>query len=115
MYFGVAFDGVQLGKNYTVNMYLLRCRDAPPDIAVQSGTVQPFLIIPGPRDPEGGFDPYTSLVMHLFHAYGPRSGDTPVPTLDMLSCIILCSLPVIDSILSCLGLQWLEAIVCYRL
>jgi hypothetical protein len=76
LYFGVAFDGVQLGKNYTVNMYVMRCRDAPPDIAVQSGTVVPLLIIPGPRDPEGGFDAYTSLVTHLFHAYGPRSGES---------------------------------------
>jgi hypothetical protein len=80
LYFGVAFDGLQLGKNYTVNMYVMRCRDAPPDIAVQSGTVVPLLIIPGPRDPEGGFDAYTSLVMHLFHAYGPRSGEFPTHT-----------------------------------
>jgi hypothetical protein len=79
LHFGVAFDGVQIGKNYTVNIYLLRCRDTPPDMAVKSANVVPLLIIPGPKDPPNGFLPYTSLVMHLFHAYGPRSGETPMP------------------------------------
>jgi hypothetical protein len=72
--FGVACDGVQLGSNYTVNMYLARCRDAPPDIAVRSSNVQLFCLIPGPKDPKNGFVQHTSLVLDLLVALGPHSG-----------------------------------------
>lgn len=70
----VAADGVQLGHNYTVNIYVLRCRDLPPRLASKAGSAVPLLIIPGPRDPKCGFAVFTSMVLSLFVALGPSSG-----------------------------------------
>lgn len=74
LFFDVAFDGLQMGKKYTVNMYILRCRDTPPDLAVNTSNIHLLMLIPGPKDPPQGFAAHTNLMLHLFHAYGPKSG-----------------------------------------
>lgn len=81
--YGVACDGVQLGKKYTVNMYLVRCRDAPSHVAVQTSNVHLLMLVPGPRDPPHGFAAHTNCILHLFHAYGPNSGRCPEATIAL--------------------------------
>ena len=72
--YDVACDGLALCKKYTVNMYLIRSRDAPPSMAVHSRNVHLLMVIPGPSNPPNGFSAYTNCILHLFHAYGPQSG-----------------------------------------
>jgi hypothetical protein len=73
----IACDGVQLGKNHTVNMYVLKCRDVPPWLAAKARTAYPLLIIPGPRDPACGFAVFTSIILCLFVSLGSFSGVYP--------------------------------------
>lgn len=74
--FEVASDGVQLGHNYTVNMYVLRCRVLPPRLASKAGRAVPLLIIPGPRDPKCGLSVFTCFVLSLIVPLGSSSGAT---------------------------------------
>jgi hypothetical protein len=74
MRIGIAADGVCLGSNYTVNMYLARCRDVPPHAAVKADLVKLLLLVPGPRDPTQGLVQHTSLILELLIALGPTSG-----------------------------------------
>lgn len=71
--FEVACDGVQLHKNYTVNMYVLRSRDARPNLAARTQNVRPLLIVPGPRDPKH-YEVFNALVLEVFVLLGKDSG-----------------------------------------
>lgn len=59
----MAFDGVQMGKKYTVNMFLLRCRDAPPHLAVNSSNIHLLMLVPGAKDPPQGFATHMNCIM----------------------------------------------------
>jgi hypothetical protein len=60
-------------KNYTVNFYVLRSRDVPPDLLVKVTNASPLLIIPGPKDPKH-WDVFNALVLEVFVALGIHSG-----------------------------------------
>lgn len=110
-FFDLAADGVAWGakKTHSVQFFILRSRDAPPELAQTMKNVWPLLVIPGPEEPKSGFSVFMAMILQLFATLTQTGGILHSPLFFSsivvlrfeVCCYILLKIPVlfIDKIL----------------